>query len=193
MVSTVQSGSAADRNIDLGEVYHAVDDYIDKEVEETKLQSRAFRRAWVPVIKNVLASGADIIGDWVFYLSTKNGDNILDEFETPLYLFCLVSSVFGFLAISGQILNNFPCFTKNESKYKKTCMKRLNYLLGLEIFCEDIPQMILTALVVLQNNGGAWTPVSVFNVTTSAFNFTFNILDMMMPLEEAHVEGAKND
>ena len=180
-----------DGNIDLGEVYYAVDDYMDKEIEEAKVQSRAFRRAWVPVIKNILASGADIVGDWVFYLRTKNGDNILDEFEFPLYVFCIVSSVFGFLAISGQILNNFSCFSKNESKYKKSCMKRVTYLLGFEMFCEDIPQMVLTTLVVLRKGGGTWTPVSIFNVTTSAFNFTFNILDMLMPLAEVHIEGAK--
>jgi len=46
-------------------------------------------------------------------------------------------------------------------------------------------------LVVLRKGGGTWTPVSIFNVTTSAFNFTFNILDMLMPLAEVHIEGAK--
>jgi hypothetical protein len=59
------------------------------------------------------------------------------------------------------------------------------------MFLEDIPQMVLTTMVALQKRGGVWTPVSIFNLTTSAFNFTFNILDMLMPLPEETIEAAK--
>mmetsp|Transcript_9216 Transcript_9216/g.13941 ORF Transcript_9216/g.13941 Transcript_9216/m.13941 type:complete len:191 (-) Transcript_9216:132-704(-) len=183
---------ASDRNIDLGEVYHTVDDFIDHEVEVVKKRSRAFRRAWVPVIKSILASTADIVGDWAFYIRTKNAYG-LDEYETPLYFFCLVASGFGFLAIMGQLLKSCSCMSKNESKFNKKCLPRIKWLLGCEMFIEDIPQLILTTLVALEKRGGVWTPVAVFNVTTSAFNFTFNILDMLTPLEEVDVEGAKTE
>jgi len=182
----------SDRNIDLGEVYHNVDDFIDHEVELVKKRSREFRRAWVPVVKSILASSADIIGDWVFYFRTKNGDG-LDEYETPIFFFCLVASVFGFLAIMGQLLKSCSCFSKNESKFKKTWLARIKWLLGFEMLIEDIPQMVLTTLVALDKRGGVWSPVAVFNVTTSAFNFTFNILDVLTPLEEEDVEGAKTE
>jgi hypothetical protein len=187
----------SDRNIDLGEVYHNVDDFIDHEVELVKKKSREFRRAWVPVIKSILTSSADIIGDWMFYVRTKNGDG-LDEYETPIFFFCLVASVFGFLAIMGQLLKSLSCFSKNESsknesKFKKTCLTRIKWLLGFEMFIEDIPQMVLTTMVALDKRGGVWSPVAVFNITTSVFNFTFNILDMLTPLEEVDVEGAKTE
>ena len=179
-----------ERNM-ISDVYYAVDDSIDHVVEEAKRRSRAFRRAWVPVIKSLLSSGSDLVGDWYFYYRTKNGENILDEFERPLWIFCVIASVFGGLAMISTIMNNFPCFAKNESLYKKKCLKRINYLLGLEMFLEDIPQMILTTMVALRKRGGVWTPVSIFNLTTSAFNFTFNILDMLMPLPEETIEAAK--
>jgi hypothetical protein len=71
------------------------------------------------------------------------------------------------------------------------CFNWVKGLLGLEMFLEDIPQLILTILVLKAKNGGAWSPVAVFNATTSAFNFAFNILDMLMPLEEEHIENEK--
>ncbi len=71
-------------------------------------------------------------------------------------------------------------------------------LLGLEMFIEDIPQLVLTVMVLNAKAGGNWTPVSVFNATTSAFNFTFNLLDCLMPLDEEHFQkeidtGKKDD
>jgi len=167
-----------------------VDDFVDREIEEAKKKSRTFRRNWVPVIKNVLSSAADIIGDWVFYFRTKNGAVALDEFEAPIYFFCIVSSVLGALAIFSLIMNTFSCFSKtgNESKFKKQCTNRIKWVLGFEMFFEDIPQVVLTYLVLHTKNGGVWSPVGVFNITTSAFNFTFNILDMLMPLAEVHHE-----
>ena len=69
-------------------------------------------------------------------------------------------------------------------------MNRINFLLGFEMFIEDIPQFALTTMVLYDRRGGEWSPVAIFNVTTSAFNFTFNILDILMPLDEEHHEEA---
>jgi hypothetical protein len=70
-------------------------------------------------------------------------------------------------------------------------MKKISWLLAGEMFFEDIPQVILTYLVMTVRNGGEWSPVGVFNLTTSLFNFAFNILDMIMPLEEVHHDEDK--
>lgn len=175
----------------ISDLYHAVDDFVDKEIEEAAKASREFRRNWVPAIKSTLSSLADVIGDWVFYYRTKNGDDGLDVFEQPIYTFCIISSVLSALAILSIIMNNCACFKgKNESVFKKNCLRRINWIMGFEIFLEDIPQVVLTTLVLYTKRGGVWTPVAVFNVTTSAFNFTFNVLDMLMPLPEKHIEGA---
>ena len=172
----------------ISDVYHKVDDYVDHEIEEAGKKSRAFRRRWVPVMKSTISSTADVFGDWIFFLRTKNGDAGLDEFEAPIYFFCLISSFLGGLSIISIILNNCSCFSKNENQYKKSCLRRINWIMGFEMFLEDIPQVVLTIMVLYAKAGGAWSPVAVFNVTTSAFNFTFNILDMLMPLDEIHHE-----
>ncbi len=84
-------------------------------------------------------------------------------------------------------MKNHPNFA--TSARAKRCLIGMNWILGFEIFLEDIPQVALTTMVIKAKNGGEWTGVGVFNVTTSAFNFTFNILDMFLPLdEEFHVE-----
>jgi len=36
-------------------------------------------------------------------------------------------------------------------------------------------------------------PYAVFNITTSGFNFVFNGLDLLMPLEEEHYEEVANE
>ena len=60
---------------------HAVDDYVDREIEEAKKSSRAFRRRWVPIIKSTLASLADVIGERIevcfFMLFIKIGVYLL--------------------------------------------------------------------------------------------------------------------
>lgn len=71
------------------------------------------------------------------------------------------------------------------------CLSWMKTLLGLEIFLEDIPQLVLTVMVLNAKNGGKWSPVAVFNATTSGFNFIFSLLDMMMPLEEEHIQKQK--
>ena len=212
-INTVSSSGFADdgtemtrpvtpRNV-VDTVYHHMDDMVDDlvecvedEIEEAAKASREFRRTWVPVIKSTLSSLADVIGDWVFYFRTKNGDDGLDIYEQPIYIFCLISSILSGLAIVGIILKNCscPCSRRtgvHESVFRKNCLARINWIMGLEMFLEDIPQVALTTMVLYTKRGGVWSPVAVFNVTTSAFNFTFNILDMLMPLEEHHVEAVK--
>jgi len=165
---------------------HLLEDFFH--IEEKKKESRAFRRKWVPAFKTILASLADVVGDWVFYNRIKNGDDAMDYLERYLFFFAVVSSVLGAFSIFSIAMNNCVCLVKNTFAHKEDCLKKISFLLGLEMFCEDIPQVILTYLVMTERNGGEWSPVGVFNLTTSMFNFTFNILDMIMPLDEIHHE-----
>lgn len=75
-------------------------------------------------------------------------------------------------------------------------INRINQILSLEILVEDIPQLILTALITQEL--GVMTPAATFNITTSGFNFVFNILDMVDPTTSSipssvDDQGKKND
>ena len=169
---------------------HLIDDIFHIE-EEKKKRSRDFRRKWVPAIKTIIASAADVVGDWYFYNTIKGGDDAFDYLERYLFFFCVVSSVLGVFSIFSIAMNNCVCLVKNTFAHKEGCMKKISWLLAGEMFFEDIPQVILTYLVMTVRNGGEWSPVGVFNLTTSLFNFAFNILDMIMPLEEVHHDEDK--
>ena len=54
----------------------------------------------------------------------------------------------------------------------KSLVDRIIVLLLLEMFLEDVPQVILSGLV--KNKRGIWTPAIVFNTTTSGINFVFS-------------------
>jgi len=157
--------------------------------EEERRNFRGFRRAWIPAIKTLIATAADVFGDWIFYIRTrKDGDENAAVYEKWLFFFCLVSSILGsFTLITVMLKSCEACVTK-ENSVKAKFIHFMSYLLGMEIFLEDIPQMWLTTMV-LKVRANGWTPVGVFNLTTSAFNFTFSVLDMMMPLDEqTHIE-----
>lgn len=153
-------------------------------IDEKKRQAREFRRRWIPSVKILLATAADVVGDWVFYIRTKDADEELDNYEGLLYFFCLVSSVLACFTVASIVMTNCTGCMATENGFKLSLLSALNWTLGMEIFFEDIPQMVLTTLVLVQRNGGVWSPVAVFNFTTSAFNFSFSVLDMMMPFEE---------
>jgi hypothetical protein len=70
-------------------------------------------------------------------------------------------------------------------------VNRINQILSLEIILEDIPQFILTSLII--NEKGLLTPAAAFNITTSAFNFVFNIFDMITPDPDDDDDGKKDD
>ncbi len=50
---------------------------------------------------------------------------------------------------------------------------------------------ICIKVMVNAKNGGNWSPAGVFNATTSSFNFIFNFLDIMIPLEDEHIKSQK--
>ena len=62
-------------------------------------------------------------------------------------------------------------------------------------FClkNSIPQLVLTALITSQKAGGVLSAVATFNVTTSSFNFLFNILDIFIDDDEGMIVCASED
>lgn len=162
-----------------------------KEVElrEARKQFRTFRRQWIPALKTITASASDIVGDWVFYRSTTTNRS-LNKYEGPLLLFAIVASLMGLATIISILMkktnSNSGFSTSSSTPRQHSFLSRsVTFLLGSEMILEDIPQFILTGLV--QNDDERSIGLSgpaVFNITTSAFNFTFNLLDMFVPLDE---------
>jgi len=166
---------------------------------------RDARKTWVPLIKLAIASGADIWGDYVFYDRTAlDTDSNLEKYELPLYIFFNISCVFGGLTVFTLLCKGCcPSRSKsNKDKEMSTMMScltlsclvnRINQILSMEIIFEDIPQFVITSLI--SNERGLLTPAAVFNLTTSAFNFLFNILDMMGVTDDDDDDdnGKKND
>jgi len=106
-----------------------------KEQEIAKKQSRTFRRKWIPAIKTILSSAGDIAGDWTFYaISRRNLD--LKEYGIPLFIFCIVSSIFGVLTVSSVLWKN--CSPKDKrSKLESEWLNVLNMMLATEIILEE--------------------------------------------------------
>ncbi len=99
-------------------------DDIGLDIENQRKHFRSFRRYWIPAIKTIIASACDIFGDWIFFIRTRDTSG-LDEFEKPLWFFCVVSSVLGGLTLVGfGIVVLFKIFffltTVRQKSYKTT-------------------------------------------------------------------------
>jgi hypothetical protein len=168
------------------------------------------RKRWVPLIKTAVASGADIGGDYIFYSQIKslNNDN-LKVYELPLFIFFIVACIFGGLTIITLLCKGCCPQNKNVKKMRgrnseevvpnqgrlslSCCVNRINHFLYLEILLEDVPQFILTTLIMKER--GLLTPAAAINIATSAYNFIFNIFDMITPdpIDDDDSDGKKND
>mmetsp|Transcript_21483 Transcript_21483/g.32202 ORF Transcript_21483/g.32202 Transcript_21483/m.32202 type:complete len:186 (+) Transcript_21483:155-712(+) len=164
----------------------------DVEEEEKKQKSfRQVRRTWVPIIKNMLSTAADIVGDWVFYLRVVKG-GYGPDLEPWLLSFSVISSFLGGLTVLSLIMNHWSVCLNMHNIHKTRFQKVVHVALLSEMFIEDIPQFVLTWLAYDRRMDGLG-PYAVFNITTSGFNFVFNGLDLLMPLEEEHYEEVANE
>lgn len=154
--------------------------------EEAK-RSRKLRRVWIPVIKNLLSTAADIVGDWVLYTRVITSDYALD-LAPWLLAFSIISSILGSFTVASLIMNHWSVCSNIHNIHKSRFQNIVNFFLLSEMFIEDIPQFILSYLVMNKRNGGVLGPYAIFNITTSSFNFVFNSLDLLMPLEEEHYD-----
>jgi len=149
---------------------------------------RRFRLNGIRPAKSLLASSADIAGDWWFYLSVRDAyeDELFDRFELPLLVFACVSAFMGLVLVVSLYWNHVAvCRTCERNQ-----IARLKYApfgawlkrtLAMEILVESIPQFVLTIMISVRR--GVVTPQAVFNFTTSGANFALNLLDMI-ELEE---------
>ena len=136
-----------------------------------------FKTRWIPATKSFVASAADIAGDWVYYDRVVRENTFgVERFQTPLFAFAIVSSVFGLLLV-------ISFFVKGPKKNKY-----LRWIEGLEMMFGDVPQFVLTAMVTAETS--TFSPTAVFNITTSSYNFIFNGLSL---IEEEEPEEKKDE
>ena len=157
--------------------------------EKKKLRAKRFRkilRTWPPVIKNILSSLVDVVGDWAFYFRVASSDYATD-LAPWLMAFSIIATILGCLTFTSLIMHHWKVCTNMHNVHKTRFETVVNMLLASEMFIEDIPQFILTYLVIARRSDGL-SGVAVFNVTTSAFNFVFNTLDILVPLGEEHYD-----
>lgn len=153
-------------------------------------RTRDVRARWVPLIKIALTSGADIYGDWKFYhsIATQETDqDIVDTYKLPIFIFFIVACVMGGLTIfsllcKGCCPGTALLKTGEKPGFFAGVVKYINRILFLEMLVEDVPQFVLSTLVTFKR--GEMTTSEIINVTTSAYNFVFNILDMLSPEPE---------
>ena len=164
---------------------------MDREQLIKAKRSRAFRRIWMPIIRTLLSSASDIVGDWVFYFRVA-GSDYAPDLAPWLMGFSIVSSVLGFCTVLSLVMDNLPLCVNMHNIHKTRFQKIVQTLVLSEMFLEDIPQMVLT-YVVLERRVGDLNGVAIFNITTSAFNFVYNGLDLLVPLDEEHYDQLTED
>jgi hypothetical protein len=156
-------------------------------------ENRQFRRIWIPIIRNAVSSIADIAGDWFFYSKVRTYDAVAPSVVHAILVFSIISSVIGLFSVVAFFMHRSKSCTSIHNVHKDRFEAFVKILLASEIIIEDIPQFILT-FVVLNSRFGL-SPEAVFNITTSSFNFIFSLLDILSPLDEEEdedEEGADN-
>ena len=156
------------------------------------------RKKWMPLIKTLFASAADVASDWFFFYRTReNEDPDIVELHDYLFAFCCVSSVMFVLVLlsflsKSQYFSWVKCFLAPlecirlpiNAIFCCSCFgvkswTPLQLVLFLEDFFEDIPQLVLTGMVTVRLGG--FTSAAVLNLTTSSFNLVMNIIDKLTP------------
>ena len=133
---------------------------------------------WTRRVRSVLASTADIVGDWFYflYILDLNDDRINEDLFVPVVLgICLVSSVVGLVTIYVTGLGCDRCISA-DTVCGFTPSKFWSFL---ELVFEDIPQVAVASYISYEL--GSFSPQAVFNITTSAMNFVLDFLDLFEP------------
>ena len=178
----------------------------------------AFRLTWIPIIKTLLATSVDVATDCeyiilsslhcfihvdltvsftsfcqtgAFYYQISPGDQF-DNYEAAVLTIAIISSILGFLTllqISSEITN---CCTDNKRPGYVGFSNAVTTLLGLEMILEDIPMFVIVTMITNIRNNGEWSPVATLKIFTSAFNFTFNLLDILSPVVDVQLEDVED-
>lgn len=139
---------------------------------------------WIPGIKNVVSSGADVVTDWLFYLRIAGDETgTLEKFVWPLFAFSVLSTVFLIIIIYAEISKQCCPGCANGCLESKlfccccSCMKTMKFIALLEIILEDIPQILISNWVRQEQSG--WTTAAIVNIITSAYNVAFDLMSML--------------
>jgi len=151
---------------------------------------------WVPAIKNVVTSGADVVMDWMFYVRIAGDETgTVTEFVWPLFVFSVLSTVFLIMVISAEISGQCCPGCVNGCLDSKicccccSCMKTMKFILICEIILEDIPQIMISNWVRQAQSG--WTTAAVVNIVTSAYNVVFDLICLLELTPQESEELAK--
>jgi hypothetical protein len=157
------------------------------------------RKKWMPLIKTLFSSAADVASDWFFYNRTRDIQDNPDvvKLHDYLFAFCCVSSVMFVLVFlsflsKSQYFSWVKCFLAPlecvrlplNALFCCSCFgvkswTPLQLVLFLEDFLEDVPQLVLTGMVTVRLGG--FSNAAVLNLTTSSFNLIMNIIDKLTP------------
>ncbi len=96
--------------------------------------NRAIRRKWVPIIKTLTSSAADVAGDWVFLIRTRSTIG-LDKYEIPMFVFCVIASVMTVLTYLSVLMRAFS--TSKTSDGVKKANRIIELMLVGEMFLEE--------------------------------------------------------
>ena len=137
-----------------------------------------FRRNGIRQAKSLVASTADIVSDWIFYLNILEDDVLNDKYGFYLLIMACVSSGLGAIILLSYIYGCIANSKKNPNNLKYSPFSRcLKLVLALEMLLADIPQFVMSAFVIQEQ--GEMTPYVVFTMATSGINFLLDLLDMI--------------
>eukprot|EP00591_Stephanopyxis_turris_P000423 CAMPEP_0195523534 /NCGR_PEP_ID=MMETSP0794_2-20130614/22806_1 /TAXON_ID=515487 /ORGANISM="Stephanopyxis turris, Strain CCMP 815" /LENGTH=154 /DNA_ID=CAMNT_0040653551 /DNA_START=272 /DNA_END=736 /DNA_ORIENTATION=+ len=133
----------------------------------------------------MVSSVADLSGSWKYFflvVKASNDTAKLNGFVLPLLAINLISTFISALLLN-RLVRNYLNLGKSDNIMMKAANEAADMLTKLEIYVQDFPQFILTT-AINSLTGGEWTPTAIYNITTSGFNFVFNLLDLATPHEE---------
>mmetsp|Transcript_31320 Transcript_31320/g.56767 ORF Transcript_31320/g.56767 Transcript_31320/m.56767 type:complete len:187 (-) Transcript_31320:224-784(-) len=139
---------------------------------------------WIPALKNVTASGADVVTDWLFYLRIAGDETgTLTEFVWPLFAFSVLSTIFLIIIVFAEISKQCCPGCANSFLDSKlfccccSCMKTMKFISLCEIILEDIPQILISNWIRQEQIG--WTTAAIVNIITSSYNVAFDLFGML--------------
>lgn len=142
---------------------------------------------WTRRVRSVLASAADVTGDWFYYFYLRDIQSELkfDWYVTVFFGVCVASSFFSLLVILVVGLGCNNCVRCN-----RLCgWTSQSWVAFLELFLEDIPQLAASGFISYEL--GSLSPRAVFNITTSSVNLVLDLLDICEGWEEELSSTAK--
>ena len=176
-----------------------------------------FREKWVPGFRSVFSSAVDVAGDWYFYYSIYGipiqylpvgseddaaaaAEDGLGKFEIPLLVICVFSTVFFLLSVIVYCMRagnpkrevSVVNWIRNVVCCCRSDMDPETFLMLAEDFVEDVPQIVLTAMIISAKTGGI-TPAGMLNIATSIFNIVYNALQILDSAEEEQNQTPMSD